>query len=129
LKIEDKTKYIDKVLGFYFEKPFAEIAPGLTPSGGEADSWYRTASVFQAVFETTDVDEVQKELLFLLVEDAVTEFKASASLGEQPDTDEELGIGYEEYGFPEGFKEMVHVRIWEVIFNVYSDYEPSIEIR
>ena len=120
--VDDKIAYIDKVLGFYFDdEPFFETAKLFPNPGSEVDSWFKFAQVFDKVSVLGRVSEDHREILQLLVEDAATELKASAMLGEVPDEEQPLGDGYEDdYDFPPGFVERHQKLIWKVVKEVYG---------
>jgi len=120
MSIEEKAKFIDHVLGFYFEKPFLEAVEVFPSPKGEVESWYKVALVFERVAKAANIPKEQWEILELIVEDATTEYEAAEFIGEAPDTEYELGVGYDGYEIPEGFVAKCQPLIWEAVLDVYS---------
>jgi len=120
MDIEEKAKYIDKVLGFYFDEPFLEGAKLFPSPEGEVESWFKFAQVFDNVCKNETIKDEEKEALQLLVEDATTEITSSQFLGEEPDTEYELGVGYDGYEIPKDLDKRLHKLIWEEVINVYG---------
>jgi hypothetical protein len=77
------------------------------------------------VRHTQNIPEEHREALHLLIEDAIAEYKAASMLGEAPDTEEELGVGYVGYDIPEDFAAQHQAAIWEELVVVLeSDTRP-----
>ena len=120
MNIEEKSVFIDKVLGFYFETPFLEAANLFPAPESQVDSWFMFATVFNSVYNKTDIKETEKEVLQCFIEDAVAEYEASILMGEEIDMEEELGTGYEEYDIPVDFAKKYQALIWQTILIVYG---------
>lgn len=120
LSLEQKADYIDAILGFCLDKPFLAAAADFPHPGGEVAKWYRIARVFDAVFSAAQLTAEYKEIMFLLVEDAISEMTAAEFIGDQPDTEQELGCGYDNYNIPAGFEEKWHGLIWEKVLAEYQ---------
>ena len=120
MDIKEKAEFIDRILGFYFKEPFLSGIASLPCLETEVDTWFKFATVFHRVFEAASVRDDQKEALQLLVEDATTEFESAAFLGESPDQEEELGVGYDSYEIPEGFAKRLQQLIWREVIHVYG---------
>jgi hypothetical protein len=120
MDIEEKAKYIDDILGFYFDEPFLEAAKHFPSPESEVESWFKFARVFEKVCKLGNIQEEEKEALQLLIEDATTEYESSMFIGEEPDKDYELGVGYDGYEIPKDFDKKHHKLIWQEVLNVYS---------
>ena len=119
MKLEDKAEYIDKVLGFYFDEPFLKGANLFPSPEREVESWYKFAQVFEKVVTESGIPENEWKILQLFIEDAINDLESSAFLGEKPDTERELGVGYDGYKIPVDFATKYQKLIWEEIFRVY----------
>lgn len=108
--IEAKAAFVDQVLGFYLESPLLGTALLMPSPQGEVDNWYLLAQVFQAVLQRSGVGDADRHNIFLLVEDANAELTAARFLGIEPDTETELGSGYD---LPAGFAQRMHAMIWQ----------------
>ena len=120
MNIEEKTKFIDRVLGFYFDEPFMKSANLFPSPEGQVNSWYKFALVFERVVKGSNIPESEWEILQLFIEDATTTYESSAFIGEEPDAEEELGVGYDGYVIPEDFAKKHQKLIWEEVINVYG---------
>lgn len=119
MSIEEKAKYIDMILGFYFEELFLKGIEQFPSPEGEVESWYKFALVLEAVTKVASIPEEHLEILQLFIEDAITEYESWVLLGEQPDTEQELGVGYDGYEIPLGFATKYQGVIWREVLNVY----------
>jgi len=120
MNIEEKSKFIDKVLGFYFDEPFLNEAKLFPSPEGQVETWYKFAVVFERVSTSAKIPESQWEALQLFIEDATTDFEASLFVGEEPDLDSELGVGYDGYEIPPDFAKNYQSLIWETVIDVYG---------
>ncbi|GGH88508.1 hypothetical protein GCM10007363_01380 [Pseudomonas fluvialis] len=120
MTIEDKSKFIDEVLGFYFGEPFLDGAKLFSSPESEVDSWYKFALVFDQVRKSANIPEKYYEALQLLVEDAISEYVASSFIGEDPDKEEELGVGYDGYHIPPDFAKNYQSKIWDAVCEIFS---------
>jgi len=124
---QDKIKVIEEELGFLFEdESFLETASQSPSPDDVIEDWYLTATAFRNVRESQQIPDAHREALHLLIEDAVSEYKAAAMLGEQPDTEDELGVGYQGYDIPEDFSANHQVAIWKEVLAVFgADSRPG----
>ena len=120
MNIEEKSKFIDEVLGFYFDDPFLDGAKLFPSPEREVESWYKFALVFDQVSKLAKIPKNQWEALQLLIEDATTDFEASSLIGEDPDFDSELGVGYDGYEIPPDFAKNNQSLIWKTVLEVYG---------
>ena len=118
--MEDKASYIDEILGFYLGLPFLSVAAEFPCPESEVGNWYRIARVFNAVMNESGIEDSSKTFMFVLVEDAISEMTASQFMGLSPDTEQELGSGYDNYEIPAGFESKWHSLIWEKVLAEYS---------
>ena len=117
---QDKVRIIDEELGFLLDEPFMDAA-GQFPSPDDViEDWYLTATAFRNVRESQHIPDEHREALHLLVEDAISEYRSAVMLGEPPDTEEELGVGYEGYDVPEGFAANYQAVIWKEVLAVFG---------
>ena len=115
-----------KRLILFEDEPFTETACQFPSPDDVIEDWYLTATAFRGVREGQQIPDEHREALHLLIEDAVSEYKAAAMLGERPDTEDELGVGYEGYDIPVDFAANHQVAIWREVLAVYgSDSRPS----
>ncbi len=122
MDMQQKLDFVDDVLGFLFDEPFAEAANEFPSPEDVIEDWYLTATVFQNVRNAQSIADEHREALHLLIEDAVSEYKAAAMLGEAPDMEEELGVGYDGYNVPPDFAAKHQAAIWkEVLAVIGSD--------
>ena len=124
-----KIKIIEDVLGFLFDEPFFETASRFPSPEDVIENWYLTATVFLRVRDAQKIPDEHREALHLLIEDAVAEYKAAASLGEKPDTKEELGVGYDGYDVPERFAEKHQSAIWKEVLVVLGSDKRERELK
>ncbi|MDX5299909.1 MAG: hypothetical protein LPK85_13295 [Gammaproteobacteria bacterium] len=120
ISMDEKAEYIDKILGFYLDSPFLSAASAFPDPESEVENWYRIARVFNAVFTASKLDDSNKQFMFLLVEDAISEMTASKFTGMPPDMEQELGYGYDDYDIPAGFEKKWHSLIWEKVITEYN---------
>lgn len=120
MTIEDKSRLIDEVLGFYFDEPFLDGAKLFPSPEREVDSWFRLALVFDQVRQLANIPEEHYQALLLLVEDAISEYVAASFIGEEPDKEAELGVGYDGYPIPPGFARHYQSVIWDAVCEIYA---------
>jgi hypothetical protein len=108
--MDSRAEYIDKVLGFYLKEPFAITLKLFSNNESMIKHWYSVAKVYEKIYTSNSVQPEEKLWLFMLLEDAYSECEASNYLGEHPDTESVLGLGYD---IPSEFVEKWQPIIWE----------------
>lgn len=123
---ESKVEMIEDILGFLLDEPFMKTASNFPSPDDIIEDWYLTATLFRNVRDGQNIPDEHREALHLLLEDAIAEYKAAAMLGEEPDIEEELGVGYDGYDVPENFAAMHQAAIWKEVVAVFgSDSRPQ----
>lgn len=120
MDIEQKSKYIDEILGFYFDGEFLKEAKLFPSPESEVESWFKFAKIFDNVCKIAKIKDEEREALQLLIEDATTEYTSSLFIGGEPDKEYELGVGYDGYDIPKDFDKRLHTLIWQEVINVYN---------
>ena len=123
MKIEDKVKVIEEVLSFLLDAPFMETAKDFPSPEDLIEDWYLKAIAFRNVRDRQKIPEDQWEALDLLLGDAIAEYEAAAALGEAPDMQEELGVGYDGYDVPDDFAAKHQAVIWQEVLAVLGQDE------
>ena len=126
---EDKVEVIEDVLGFLLDAPFMETANDFPSPVDVIEDWYLTAIAFRNIRDKQKIPEKQWEALHLLLEDAIAEYKAAEALGEAPDTEEELGVGYDGYDVPDDFATKHQTAIWREVMTVLSSDERGSDLQ
>ena len=122
---EDKVRIIEEVLGFLLDAPFRETANEFPSPEDVIEDWYLTATIFRNVREKQQIPDEHREALHLLIEEAEAEYEAAGMLGEPPDVEEELGVGYDGYEIPEDFAANHQETIWKEVIAVHAtDHRP-----
>ncbi len=125
LSVEEQLAYIETNLAFLLDGPFMETAKEFPSPEHLIRQWYLLARIFTTIKQAQGIPDEQDEILDLFVEDAIAEFRAAEMLNEPPDTDEVLGVGYEDdYDIPENFAEMHQAVIWDTVISILKD-EPE----
>jgi|GEM_PF-5473017 len=120
MKLEDKVKLIEEELDFLLDAPFMETAKDFPSPEDVIEDWYLTATVFRNVRVAQNIPNEHREALSLCIDDAVAEFKAAQMLGEAPDTEEVLGVGYDGYDVPDDFAANHQAVIWKEVLEVFG---------
>ena len=120
---EEKIRLIEDVYSFLLDAPFHETANAFPSPIDVIDDWYLSATIFRNVREKQGIAAEHYEALHNLIVDAETEYKASEMLGEAPDQEEELGVGYDEDEVPKGFAAEHQAAIWAEVIDVLSKDE------
>jgi hypothetical protein len=123
MEVQGKLRIIEEILGFLLDEPFLETANAFPSPEDVIEDWYLTATIFQNVQEKQQIPDEHREALHILVEEAEAEYKASEMLGEKPDVEEELGLGYDGYEIPEGFAAKHQGAIWKEVIAVHGTDE------
>jgi len=122
---QGKLRMIDQTLGFLLDEPFAQTARDFPSPEDVIEDWYLHARIFAAVRDKQGIAEEHWQALDLLIEDAIAEYGAARMLGEAPDTEEELGVGYDGYEVPPDFAANHQAVIWQQVLAVLgSDTRP-----
>lgn len=129
MKTEDKVDVIEDVLGFLLDAPFMETANDFPSPVDLIEDWYLTAITFRNIRDKQQIPEEQWEALHLLLEDAIAEYKAAEALGEAPDTEEELGVGYDGYDIPDDFAAKHQAAIWREVTAVLSSDQRGSDLQ
>ena len=129
MKIEDKVKVVEEVLNFLLDAPFMETANDFPSPEDLIEDWYLKAVTFRNVRDKQKIPEDQWEALNLLLDDAIAEYEASAALGEAPDMQEELGVGYDGYDIPDDFAAKHQTVIWQEVLAVLSQDERGSDLK
>lgn len=129
MKIEDKVRIIEDVLGFYLDAPFMETAKDFPSPEDLIDDWYLKAIAFRNVRDRQKIPEDQWEALNLLFDDAIAEYEAAAALGEPPDMQEELGAGYDGYDVPDDFAAKHQAVIWQEVLAVLGQDKRGSDLK
>lgn len=125
MDMQSKLRMIDQTLGFLLDGPFAETARDFPSPQDIIEDWYLHARIFAAVRDQQGIAEEHWQALDLLIEDAIAEYEAARMLGEAPDTEEELGVGYDGYEVPTDFAANHQAVIWQQVVAVLgSDTRP-----
>ncbi len=117
---EEKIRFIEEVFSFSLDAPFNETAVAFPSPVDFIEDWYLSATIFRNVREKQNIDTQHYEALHTLIMEAESEYKASQMLGEAPDTEEELGIGYDDEEVPVGFASKHQAAIWAEVIDVLS---------
>ncbi|UCH48700.1 MAG: hypothetical protein JSU95_02550 [Betaproteobacteria bacterium] len=123
VKMEDKVTVVENALGFLLDAPFMETASDFPSAEDVIEDWHLTAIAFRNVRDKQKIPKEQWEALHLLLSDAIAEYEAAASLGEAPDTQKELGVGYDGYDVPDGFAVKHQAVIWQEVLAVLGSDE------
>ena len=118
MNLDDKIKVIEEVLGFLLEEPFKETAADFPSPDDVVEDWYLTATIFRNIKVSQQIPDEHNEALHTLIGEAEAEFKAAQMLEEAPDTEQELGEGYDDDEIPEGFASAHQAAIWEEVIRV-----------
>ena len=123
---KEKIQLIEDTFSFSLDAPFSETANAFPSPKDVIEDWYLSAIIFRNVREKQKIAAVHYEALHTLIMEAESEYGASRMLGEAPDTEEELGYGYDEDEVPEGFARKHQAAIWTEVIDVLSkDKRPN----
>jgi len=118
--IEEKVRVIEEEFEFFLDAPIMESAKDFPSPEDFIEDWYLTATVFRNVRVSEKVGEALHEVLMTLIEEAEAEYSASKMLGEEPDTQEVLGIGYDGYDISDDFAAKYQAAIWREVIAVHG---------
>ena len=119
-QLEEKVRFIEEVFDFFLDAPIMETAKELPSPNDFIEDWYLTATIFRNVRDNEHIAEPHYEALMNYIEEAEAEYAASKMLGEVPDTEEILGVGYEGYDMPDNFADKYQAAIWNEVIAVHE---------
>ena len=120
---KEKIRFIEDVFSFSLDAPFSETANAFPSPRDVIEDWYLSAIIFRNVREKQKIAAEHFEALHTLIMEAESEYGASKMLGEAPDTEEELGLGYDDDEVPEGFARKHQAAIWTEVIDVLGKDE------
>ena len=125
MNLDAKIAFVDEVMGFMMDESVRESAKLFPSPEDYIESRFLTATIFRNVRDRQNIPSELWEALETLISDAEAEYWAAKVLEEPPDTDEELGVGYDGYDIPEDFAARHQQVIWEEVIAVLdTDQRP-----
>lgn len=119
-QLEDKVRLIEDVMGFFLDAPIMETAKDFPSPEDFIEDWYLSATIFRNIRDSERIEEKHYETLMIFIEEAEAEYASSKMLGEDPDTEDELGVGYDGYDIPDDFARKYQAKIWREVLAVHE---------
>ena len=120
IQLEDKFQLIEEVMGFFLDAPIMESAKDFPSPENFIEDWYLMAVIFRNLRDALQIEEKHYNALMIFIEEAEAEYASSRMLGEEPDVEEVLGVGYDGYDIPRDFAEKYQERIWSEVLAVHN---------
>ena len=120
MKTDEKIAFVDEVMGFMMDESVRESAKLFPSPADHIESRFLTATIFRNVRDRQNIPQEHWEAPETFIADAEPEYRAAEVLDEPPDTEEELGVGYDGYDIPEDFAERYQTVIREEVIAVLS---------